>query len=591
MAAHDPVRRRLDMDSADLLDDVAVRARIVSTRNVACEELLRSQITLYEVRVQQNDLAHVVRRRYSEFRQLHDALAREFGPSYANLIAGLLPPKLVIGNADAELIAERMTALDAYLSAVLAVPALSRSARVGAFLALPAVLPRASVAGGWLLTGSWTPDEARSRDTLEPLLQAMGTPWAIRRMLAGVKIVTTYEHAAGGSLSERAVSSAGEGAPNTILLDGVAHPSKIGGRDATVCAVERPEAGVVRIETTLPGGAGRIVDERRVLGGGGELERTIELTLEGKPPIKLHRLLVRTPESASPRRWVGAGSSPPAGDSVTVEVVVPLPPPPPLARRSLLRREAHVTARFVLAEGTSWADPGHEVAAEQFAVPPPPPPREAIVTKPEPPPLVVEESANALVVRGGEGGAAFRISIGKASGAIDEWIVGGRRLVLGGSARPALWRAPTDNDNGGAMNSLPRPHKAVLAGSHMVWWLWIGFWLMWNGLIYGQLSYADTWRREGLHAMRPRRRAVSVGVAGPHAVELCVASELSGDPTAEAPAPRVTAAPADEATATADGARATHSLRVRVHSDGEVVLLRDDRIRRVRVAAARRPRL
>ena len=137
------------MDSADLLDDVAVRARIVSTSNVACEQLFRSQITFYYVRVQHNDLAHVVRRRYSEFRQLHDALAREFGSSYANLIAGLLPPKLVIGNADAELIAERMTALDAYLSAVLAVPALSRSARVGAFLALPAVSPRASVAGGW----------------------------------------------------------------------------------------------------------------------------------------------------------------------------------------------------------------------------------------------------------------------------------------------------------------------------------------------------------------------------------------------------------------------------------------------------------
>ena len=252
MAADDPVRRRLDMDSADLLDDVAVRARIVSTRNVAAKSSSARRSRSTTCPVQHNDLAHVVRRRYSEFRQLHDALAREFGPSYANLIAGLLPPKLVIGNADAELIAERMTALDAYLSAVLAVPALSRSARVGAFLALPAVSPRASVAGGWLLTGSWTPDEAHTRDTLEPLLQAMGTPWAIRRMLAGVKIVTTYEHAAGGSLSERAVSTVGEGAPNTILLDGVAHPTKIGGRDGTVRAVERPEAGVVRIETTLP---------------------------------------------------------------------------------------------------------------------------------------------------------------------------------------------------------------------------------------------------------------------------------------------------------------------------------------------------
>ena len=131
-------------------------------------------------------------------------------------------------------------------------------------------------------------------------------------MLAGVKIVTTYEHAAGGSLSERAVSTVGEGAPNTILLDGVAHPTKIGGRDGMVRAVERPEAGVVRIETTLPGGAGHVVDERRVLGGGGELERTIELTLEGKPPLHLHRLLVRTQESVAPQRWPGAESAAPA---------------------------------------------------------------------------------------------------------------------------------------------------------------------------------------------------------------------------------------------------------------------------------------
>ena len=72
----DRVRRRLDMDSADLLDDVAVRARIVSTSNVACQELFRSQVTLYHVRVQHTDLAHVARRRYSEFRLLHDALAR-----------------------------------------------------------------------------------------------------------------------------------------------------------------------------------------------------------------------------------------------------------------------------------------------------------------------------------------------------------------------------------------------------------------------------------------------------------------------------------------------------------------------------------
>ena len=316
-------------------------------------------------------------------------------------------------------------------------------------------------------------------------------------MLAGVKIVTTYEHAAGGSLSERAVSTVGEGAPNTILLDGVAHPTKIGGRDATVRAVERPETGVVRIETTLPGGAGHIVDERRVLGGGGELERTIELTLEGKPPIKLHRLLVRTPESAPPQRWAGAGASPPAGDSVTIEVVVPLPPPPPLARRSLLRREAHVTARFVLAEGTSWAEAATRWRRSSLRC------RRLAAAAggdrddPEKPPLVVEESADALVVRGGDAAPPFAsrserrvapsTSGSSAGGASSSAAARGRRCL----------RAPTDNDNGGAMNSLPRPHKAVLAGSHMVWWLWIGFWpdVEWAHL--HQLSYADTWRRDG----------------------------------------------------------------------------------------------
>ena len=120
-------------------------------------------------------------------------------------------------------------------------------------------------------------------------------------MLAGVKIVTTYEHAAGGSLSERAVSTPGEGAPNTILLDGVAHLTKIGGRDGGARRRAAPSKAV-RIETTLPGGAGHVVDERRVLGGG-ELERTIELTLEWQAAAHLHRLLVRTQESVAPQRW------------------------------------------------------------------------------------------------------------------------------------------------------------------------------------------------------------------------------------------------------------------------------------------------
>ena len=299
----------------------------------------------------------------------------------------------------------------------------------------------------------------------------MGTPWAIRRMLAGVKIVTTYDHAAGGKLSERAVSSAGEGAPNTILLDGVRTRVE-DGRPRRHCAVERPEAGVAGRDDA----AGRRGSHRRRAARARRwrrAERTIELRWRARP-IKLHRSCARP--RAHRQRWAGAGSSPPAGDSVTVEVVAAAAAAA-LARRSPLRRR-RTTARFVLVESTSWAEAGHE-AAEQFTVPPPPPPREAIATKPEPPPLAVEESADASSCAAARAARPASRS-GKASGAIDEWIVGGRRLVLGGSARPALWRS-TDNDKG-AMNSCRARQGRARGVAHGVV-LWIGFWLMWNGLI------------------------------------------------------------------------------------------------------------
>ena len=64
--------------------------------------------------------------------------------------------------------------------------------------------------------------------------------------------------------------------------------------------------------------------------------------------------------------------------------------------------------------------------------------------------------------------------------------------------------------------------------------------------------------------MRPRRRAVSVGVAG-RTLWSSRRERAARRPTAEALAPRATAAPADD-DGDGGGARATHLPRVRVHS-------------------------
>ena len=154
--------------------------------------------------------------------------------------------------------------------------------------------------GGWLLTGHWVADEERSRDTLEPMMKAMGTPWAARRMLRGVVITSMLKHEAGVRLSELASSSLGVGKPAVFDLDGVARPLWIGRREGRVRAIELRGTGAVRLEFTLPDGKGTIRDTRRVLGGGDELERIVEIRLASQPPLRIHRLLVRQPSREPP---------------------------------------------------------------------------------------------------------------------------------------------------------------------------------------------------------------------------------------------------------------------------------------------------
>jgi hypothetical protein len=204
---------------------------------------LRSSVTLYRIHVRQfadRSRSWCVLRRYSEFFELRETLARTVAPLPE------LPPKLVLNMAES--LAELYLELDAFLRALLAVPAAAAHARLRSFLGADgAVAPwpqagsqsssegltsigtagsgssavrddddddlvvddddddhvavdepldgtRGSVGGGgdgggsssrWLLTGTWIADEERS-DSAEPLLIATGTAWGVRRMLRGL---------------------------------------------------------------------------------------------------------------------------------------------------------------------------------------------------------------------------------------------------------------------------------------------------------------------------------------------------------------------------------------------------------------------
>ncbi|MFD7101325.1 glycoside hydrolase family 2 TIM barrel-domain containing protein [Streptomyces celluloflavus] len=104
---------------------------------------------------------------------------------------------------------------------------------------------------------------------------------------------------------------------------------------------------------------------------------------------------------------------------------------------------------FVLRRATRWADAGHRVAAEQFALPWYAPAPE----DPDPatlPPLKLAETGRSVTV----GGRGLELVLDKAAGTLTAYRHRGRPLLSGGPV-PNFWRAPTDNDIGrGAERSL-----------------------------------------------------------------------------------------------------------------------------------------
>ena len=95
---------------------------------------------------------------------------------------------------------------------------------------------------------------------------------------------------------------------------------------------------------------------------------------------------------------------------------------------------------FRLAEGTAWADAGHEVAWEQFQVPLATLPRPVLKVE-EMPALELEDSPAAATVRG----RGWQLVFDKKEGTITSFEHEGVELLQRGPSLQ-IWRAPTDND-------------------------------------------------------------------------------------------------------------------------------------------------
>jgi beta-galactosidase/beta-glucuronidase len=123
----------------------------------------------------------------------------------------------------------------------------------------------------------------------------------------------------------------------------------------------------------------------------------------------------------------------PAGESVQVKV--------PFTKPALVAgTEYWLIVRFTLAEATTWAEKGHEIAWEQFLLPfevPVPVPLATAAM----PGLQLLDFGGGLIVRGED----FELTFDRMKGRISSFQYHGTWLVVQG---PELnvWRAPTDND-------------------------------------------------------------------------------------------------------------------------------------------------
>jgi beta-galactosidase len=109
--------------------------------------------------------------------------------------------------------------------------------------------------------------------------------------------------------------------------------------------------------------------------------------------------------------------------------------------------EYWINVTFTLKQDTSWAEQGHEIAAQQFKLPLEAP-HAASMDLSTVPSILVEETEERVTVIG----ESFEVDFDTTTGTIDSFKHSGKELIKEGPV-PNFWRAPNDNDKGNCMPS------------------------------------------------------------------------------------------------------------------------------------------
>jgi len=93
--------------------------------------------TVYHIKVEMLGKIWMVKRRYSEFRDLFEKLKKEYPKKVANL---KIPGKKLVGNMESDLIEERKLGLQIFLANICAEPNLASSHHFGEFIAKDSIV-------------------------------------------------------------------------------------------------------------------------------------------------------------------------------------------------------------------------------------------------------------------------------------------------------------------------------------------------------------------------------------------------------------------------------------------------------------------
>ena len=124
-------------------------------------------------------------------------------------------------------------------------------------------------------------------------------------------------------------------------------------------------------------------------------------------------------------------------------------------RTAALQNDAEylLTLSVTLNEATSWAEAGHEVAWEQMVLSTAAP---KAVTLPTMPTLTLDDTKNQATVAGQDFIATFDKKVGGLSSLVYQ-----DHELLAAPLLPNIWRAPTDNDEGGGNKSFAQRWRAA----------------------------------------------------------------------------------------------------------------------------------